>query len=518
MSTEPVNKLARWRVLALLWLKRLQAKAQPFIMRATFWGQRRWAILRAEAMRRGTSPRAWLGAPRLWIDYRRRRFWAVTILVAYLLIGFFLLPWIAKREIIAAVGKTYDRPVQLERMRINPILWSAELRGFRITEKDGAKLLGFERLYLRFELTSLLRWAWCFQQIRLEGFRGDLIRYTPADTNIGRFLQSGASPEPAAKSSGLPRLVIGRLRIRDAQATFTDNAPATRFTTTIGPINIAVNHVSTLSEAVSRLPRKKTAIPLHIEFEGGATAGWTGTFGLNPLISSGHLSSRGPFPALLARYFRDRLRIEVPSGEADSDVDYQLVTRPDGGLALTASNARFAMRHLALRAAGEGEPFLRLDEMQLAGGHLAWPEQNAGAEQVTVGGLDLALARLPDGQLSIQRLMAPQAQAAPALPAQPASGSDWSLGLTKFEMRTSKLRFEDRTLRQPGAVQLGDVTVDAGDLSNKPGASFPVSVVTEIAPGGQLKLMGHVAILPEVALEAKLTAAGLKIAGAALSA
>jgi hypothetical protein len=39
-----------------------------------------------------------------WINWRRRRFWAVIVLLVYTLAGFFLVPWVARVQIVEQVG------------------------------------------------------------------------------------------------------------------------------------------------------------------------------------------------------------------------------------------------------------------------------------------------------------------------------------------------------------------------------------------------------------------------------
>ena len=100
------------------------------------------------------------GTPRDWLSPRRKRFWVTIILAAYALSGFLLVPWVARHQIPEVLSEVLERPVTLDQVRVNPFVLSAEARGFKVTEIDGTRLVGFERLYLNFQLPPLYRTRW----------------------------------------------------------------------------------------------------------------------------------------------------------------------------------------------------------------------------------------------------------------------------------------------------------------------------------------------------------------------
>lgn len=467
--------------------------------------------VRSEVRRRGTDPKAGLGDWRDWINHRRKRFWYSVAFLTYCLLGFVILPWVARREIVSALETSFDRPASLDRLRINPFLLSADLRGFRLTEKDGSPLGGFERLYVRLELSSVLRFAWCFHAVILEGLNGDIIRYTKSDTNIGRLLSTpdGTSETPERKR-GLPRVVIGRLEIKNSTLTYTDHLPSKAFHTVVGPIYVRLNRLSTLK---ARTGKQQVVI----ETEGGAKLEWTGTFALNPLGSTGHLKSDGGYIPVVTRYFEDVLHCAAPTGHSASELDYELATRADGALALSVSNADFVVNGLTLHQTGRQTPFLTLPEMRMTGGHLLWPEQIAGIGEITVDGLSVTAQRTPNGTLDIADMFA-GSKKSPASPTPVSVKREpvkpWELTLRKFEFTNGKVRLDDHTLREPGHIDITNIALNASDLKNASGAEFPISFAMQVMPGGQIDLDGKLAVVPEAKLSAKFKISDLQLASA----
>lgn len=452
-----------------------------------------------------------LGEWREWLNVRRKRFWIMALLIVYVLFGFFIAPGILRREIIAQIESRLNRPAALDEVRLNPLAFSADFRGFRLTEKDGSPLGGFDRLYVRFDLISPFRWAWCFADLRLEGAKGTLIRYAVADTNIGRLLPAAEPNAPKTTPDakpGLARLVIDRLTIERASANFIDEVPATRFETTIGPIDVQLKNFSTL-------PKAQGEQRIAVETEGGAKLEWTGMIGVNPIQSAGHVTANGAYAPAIFRYFKDSIGISAPAGRSLADLDYQLETRPDGVLSLAVTGFNFSLSDFALRRIDADRPFFVLPALRLTGGHFNWPERRAGADLLSIDGLDLAMIRGKDGQLDLADLLG---GASPAPPPQPAAApihspaNSWSVALAKFEINHASARLEDRTLREPAAIEIGDFTVDIDNISTEPDAKFPFLIATDMGSGGHLLLKGQVSVLPKVTLDAALSATDLRIA------
>lgn len=456
-----------------------------------------------------------LGSARDWLNVRRKRFWAVAFCLTYILAGYVLLPPIVRREIETVLHTTLERPVALDAVRMDPLAFSVDLRGLRISEKDGSPLLGFDRLHIRLSLASLPHWAWTFADIQLEGLTGSVVRYSETDSNIGRLIQTlDKAPPTAAPAPGLPRLVINHLRILNATASYTEQGPTHPFHTQVGPATVEISHLSTL-------PEKTGEQHIQIALEGGAMLEWTSTSGINPLVSAGHVMAKGPYVPLLSRYFADTLRMQAPTGAIAANLDYRLQARPGGGLGLAVEHISVAVNDLAVREQGAETPFLTVPEFRLSGGHLAWPEKKVGADTVSITGMTLAMRRQADGGIAPApwAATAPQPSAPPAAAppnASPATTSapDWAVTLGKFEIQKARVRLEDRTLRQPTTLEITPVDLTVDTLSSQPDTAFPFSLALGVASGGQIRAQGRVTVLPDIRLDAKLAVSDLRLAAA----
>jgi hypothetical protein len=94
---------------------------------------------------------------------------AVGLMLTYTLAGFFLVPYLIKRQATRFARESLKCLVVMEEVRVNPYAFTLDIRNFDIKEGDGSPLLAFKAFFINFEISSLWRWAWTFADVRLEG-------------------------------------------------------------------------------------------------------------------------------------------------------------------------------------------------------------------------------------------------------------------------------------------------------------------------------------------------------------
>jgi len=77
----------------------------------------------------------------------------------YGVIGFFVIPPIAKNALISRISKALNRPVSIEKIKINPFALSIDVINFRIIDKDGMDFMSFDGITVNFEIISAFKRA-----------------------------------------------------------------------------------------------------------------------------------------------------------------------------------------------------------------------------------------------------------------------------------------------------------------------------------------------------------------------
>ena len=227
----------------------------------------------------------------------------------YSVFGFLLLPPIVRVIAVRQVSKLLDRPVTIQKVRLNPYRFSATIRGLLVKDKDGATLIAWDEAYVNFQLASLFAHAWVFKEVSLSqpfvrvrvnkdyslNFSDVLARLSP---NI---------PSKSAEPGKRRPWRINRLRLTGAKVAFTDLTPRMPFERTIGPLEMTLLDFRTDSG-------NKNHYAFSGITDGGEQFSWKGFFSLDPLRSEGEFSLDGVSLTKYAPLYQDLVRFEIKDG------------------------------------------------------------------------------------------------------------------------------------------------------------------------------------------------------------
>ncbi len=437
---------------------------------------------------------------------------AAVVLALYALAGFFLAPWLLGRQVVEQARVQLGREAQVGEIRVNPFALSLQVRDFRLEDRDGSLLASLGELRLNLEAESLFRRAWTFSEFSLVAPYLNLVRDRAGGLNLQRLLPPASPAAPATEPAGLPRLIVRQLRVADGVIDVTDQVPTTAFHTRVGPFSVAIEALSTLPEASGRED-------IEVLLESGTRLGLAGDFSVNPLRAAGRLTLHGPMLGSASRYLRDRLHFSVVAGVTDLSSRFLLTARPQGGIEAALDKLALSVSGVRLTAPGAPD-FLGWSRLQVTGGSLRWPANEASAQSVAVEGLRLRVRRDKSGDLDLLQLLAPRADSG-AAEMEPDTAPASAPATPAPKLQVGELAIHDLTLdlvdampSTPAALSVTDLDLTLRDVSNAAGARFPLEASLVLGGGGSLGLKGSVGLLPSLILDADLKADGIRLAQA----
>ena len=144
---------------------------------------------------------------------------AVCTVLAYTVIGFFLVPYLFKRQLTQFVTQDLQRKIQIQEVRLNPYKLTLSMQGLDIKEQSGKPLFAFSELFVNFETSSLLRWAWTFAEIRFDDPKLNFKIDRQGNFNVSQLVntlpEGDEEKKEDANSSAPPRLVIQKILINN---------------------------------------------------------------------------------------------------------------------------------------------------------------------------------------------------------------------------------------------------------------------------------------------------------------
>ena len=386
-----------------------------------------------------------------------------VLVVAYTLAGFFLVPRLIRTYVPRYAQEQLKRRAEIGEVRLNPLLFKLEIKHFRLQEADGRPLLGFDRLFVDFELSSLFRRAWTFAEIQLEAPRLDAVLARDGRLNIADLLDAFPQSEPAPTPVAPRRMVLEHAVVRAGTLSFTDLTGREPQTAKVDPINVELRNITTL-------PERRGPYAISATLVGGGVVSWEGEVSLVPLGSTGRLGLHG-FPLATAwRFVQEDIALAEPAGRVDADVRYQLAYR-NGSTSLKVDGVDVTVAGLGLAQRETKAPLLALERIRLAGGRGDLVARELTVPEIVVSRGRLAATMARDGTLDWQSLMVtpPAAATAPVVGASqapqvtpPAATPDtrpWRLAIDKVRVEEVALSLVDQSRAAPLAVDVGDVTV-----------------------------------------------------------
>src|SRR5882672_2902151 len=138
----------------------------------------------------------------------------VVLLVAlYALAGFVLAPRILRSALLEDIPKTLGATPTVGEIHVNPFLFQLEIKDFSLAAPSGEKLLGFGRLFVDFELSSIWHRAYSFADIDIDAPSVNAIVAHDGSLNLLQLRPKTPPQNPQQKSGPLPNVRIGSFKV-----------------------------------------------------------------------------------------------------------------------------------------------------------------------------------------------------------------------------------------------------------------------------------------------------------------
>jgi Domain of Unknown Function (DUF748) len=380
-----------------------------------------------------------------------------ALLVAYALFGFLLLPRLVQRYVPEYARDSLQRQASIGKVRINPFLFTFEADDLRLADSDGTPIVGVRRLFVDFESVSLLRWAWVFANIDIDGLDLNVVTLPDGQLNLIRLAEAARGKEPPApkKEDAAPvRLVLRHVVLSEGRVSYTDRSDPSPASATLTPVNLEFDDVSTL-------PERKGPYTIQALLPGGGTLRWRGEVSLRPIASEGVLSITQFTPANVWRFLQNEVRLDLPGGTVDFVTHYRFLLA-GGKPQLLLDGAALKLADVLLRQPGAKQPLLDLHKIEVSGAGFDLQRRELTVPKVDVTDGTVRAGIAPDGTLDWETIAVPKAKPAQApAAAPPAGGEPWRVRLDGLTVTDVEVRVSDLTRAAPLALDVGKVALQA---------------------------------------------------------
>ncbi len=437
---------------------------------------------------------------------------AAALLVAlYAAAGFLLAPKLLRSALLENIPKTLGVTATVGEIRINPFLLQLEVRDFALAGTGGERLLGFERLFVDFELSSLWHRAYTFGRIELGAPFVNATVARDGTLNLLQLRPPSKAPAPAAKNEALPTVRIGSFKVARGSISYEDRSRPSEFAARLQPIDFELRDFTT--GAAGGLFTLTGASDLGERLE------WRGHVAVQPIESDGELRIGGWRAHRIWEYLGDRLNFVIESGSGDLAATYKFSLKDALDLRVNVSKA--TITDLAIRPRDSDTDWISVPGLTLTGASADLSKRQASVDSLSLTGMKLVTWLEPDRSFNLLKLAAAPSAAAPApaparapapAPVPAAATSAWQFNLRRFELRDASVSAEDRSIQPAAKILVAPISLQVDGISLDLAKPVRVALDTRIGEGGSLTLTGEVTPQPTGA------SLSLKLAGIDLTA
>ena len=223
------------------------------------------------------------------VKMRKRTKWLIAFGVAvflYTIIGFFVVPAIVKSQMLKILPGLAKRQVAVERVKFNPYVLSLTIDGFSLKETNGEVFSSFGELYVNFQLSSIFKGSYVFDEISLQDPFVQVTYLKDGTFNFANLIDNPSPPPSPQKPGPPPQVIVYHLRITNGAVAFADLTRKTPFNIRYQPINVDLTDFTTLRDQAGPYQIAATG-------DSGESFVWAGNITVNPLGSAGTFRSAG---------------------------------------------------------------------------------------------------------------------------------------------------------------------------------------------------------------------------------
>jgi hypothetical protein len=441
---------------------------------------------------------------------------AALVIGLYALAGFVAVPRLLRSALMQDIPKSLAVNPAVGEIHFNPFLFQLEIKDFSLNSPAGEKLIGFDRLFIDFELSSIWHRAYSFADIDITAPTVNAVVAQNGTLNLMQLKPKDApAPAAAAKKEPLPGIRIGSFKVSKGWVAYEDRSRPSAFAARLEPINFELMNFTTGAEGG------------RFTFTGSSKQGerleWHGHVSVQPIESDGEFQIDGLHAHTIWEYLEDRLNFVINSGSIDLNATYKFSLKD--AVELQAAISKIALSDLAVKPKDSDADWITVPSLLLSGTSVDLSKRQAHVDSLSITGMKLVTWLDPDGSLNLLKFAqfapaqraaaasagpgaaatlpsvttsaaAPAAGAAPPVAATPVAAPAWSCEMREFELKDAIISAEDRGTSPAAKVALAPLSLRIAGASLDLGKPVAVNLDTRINDAGTLNVSGDVTPQP----------------------
>ncbi|BDY13821.1 DUF748 domain-containing protein [Hydrogenimonas cancrithermarum] len=383
----------------------------------------------------------------------RKKFWyccLAFLFFFYTIAGFWMLPFIASKNLPPLLSKTLGTDVTIGAISFNPYTMQLELSDITIEDKNERDFFTLKALDIDFSpISSLFNRSIGFDALRFKRPAIHIVIEEDGSFNFSNILkhlekkQTPSDTKSLSDTSSLPPLRIRQFAIESATLTFEDLSKAE-------PVKIVATNYNFGIENISTLPNEYGFLVYEIETKDTAFVRSFSKISLNPFYVRGELDIQSANLKKINHYLKESTTLDLREGRGDLSLTYNIEqTHP--GIRAKITKGRLAIHNFRLDDAVSTPATIDLFEIRNIDAE--WPERSVSIDEVILDNAKLYTAVDKQGSFSFNTW---KKRAQPVKRKIPTSTEPITAAMSPWKIGIKEVRIDNLHTRLEGPLYFVD--------------------------------------------------------------
>ncbi|PRM96581.1 DUF748 domain-containing protein [Aliarcobacter cryaerophilus] len=182
-------------------------------------------------------------------------YFILSLLFLYILSGFFLLPYIAKKEIVKNLDEILITKTKIEKIYFNPLTLDLEIKGFSLLDEKEQEVVGLKSLFVDFRaLKSIEKKYFHIKNILLKGIYLNIIEEEKGVFNLASLVKPTETIDEEINQKEKTKLIdflVSKIVLKDTNIDFTSFTDKKKYNLLLKDINYTIYDFGTFKNYLS---------------------------------------------------------------------------------------------------------------------------------------------------------------------------------------------------------------------------------------------------------------------------
>jgi uncharacterized protein involved in outer membrane biogenesis/outer membrane protein OmpA-like peptidoglycan-associated protein len=424
-------------------------------------------------------------------------FFILSALLFYSLIGVYVIPPLAKKQLIQSIEKVLNQKADIDSVAFNPFTFTLSIHALSLSDnKTQEALAEIEDIKVDIDPSYLF-----LKEIRIASTRIQkpslfIRRNKEGELNLSNLLRiNEKDPNAETEKTELPNIVIEEFVITEGKIDITDDSGGENIFQSFILSRASLNDFTTIKKS-------RNELLLQMQADDGSHLEYTGKIGsVEPLRIEGELELHGARVDSYWKYVQSSLGFTVTQGIVDASVSHSF-TLSQAKTELDIKKYKIVLKNLLLEEKGTKERLLSIPKLVLEGS-ADITDAHYIVKSVDAEALFVKIRQNSKGEINWLSYF-PKAKVQQSEP----SAIAWDIKSLKIS--DAKVEFEDQFNAKNGRIEFDDLQLQAEGLSSKKQSAAKSILSFRVNKTGEVEAKSTIRHTP-LKIEIELKLSGLEL-------